>query len=231
MGKKTFVYSGCENLEAMTEAVNYNKFLIQLIMGRLTDSRDEKILDFGAGSGTYAKMLKQEGVTPDCLEPDSKLQAALEDEGFNVLKSTKELKPSSYDLIYALNVFEHIEDDFAEVEVLKTALKKGGVLLVYVPAYQILFSSMDKQVGHYRRYRIKRLKKMAETAGLNVRTLYYYDPIGFGAALVYRFIGGSGTLTPASVRLYDRYAFPVSKVLHPISRKIVGKNAILVAEK
>jgi SAM-dependent methyltransferase len=231
LGKKTFVYSGCENLEAMTEAVNYNQFLIQLITHRLVGKKSKKVLDFGAGSGTYAKMLKDEGIVPDCLEPDGKLQSTLENEGFRVFKSTKELKPNSYDMIYALNVFEHIEDDFAEIETLKQALKKGGKLLIYVPAYQILFSSMDRQVGHFRRYRTKRLKNMAKSAGLSIKALYYYDPIGFGAALVYRFVGGNGTLTPASVRLYDKYAFPVSKVFHPVSKKLVGKNAILVAEK
>lgn len=228
MNKKNFVYSGSENLEAMTEAVNYNRFLIELITDRLTG---KKVLDFGAGSGTYAKMLKEKGIVPDCLEPDSKLRGTLKEAGFNALESTKDLKPNSYDMIYALNVFEHIEDDFAEIETLKNALKKGGKLLIYVPAYQVLYSSMDKQVGHFRRYKTSRLSSMAMSAGLSIKTLYYYDPIGFAAALVYRFVGGNGTLSPSSVRTYDKFAFPISKVFHPLSRKLVGKNAFLVAEK
>ena len=231
MSKKTFVYTGCENLEAMLEAVNYNKFLIKIIMDQVGSKKSKKILDFGAGSGTYANMLKEQGITPDCLEPDKVLQAKLKDDGFKVLKSSAELKPNTYDVIYALNVFEHIEDDFAEMAKLRKALKKGGRLIIYVPAYQMLFSSMDKLVGHYRRYRTKRLRQLAESVGLNIKSLSYYEPIGFFASLVYRFTGGSGTLTPRSVRIYDTYAFPLSKVFHPLSKKLIGKNAVLVAEK
>jgi SAM-dependent methyltransferase len=228
---KTFVYTGCENLEAMTEAVNYNRFLIGLILKQLKDKKSQKILDFGAGSGTYSKMFKEHKVKPDCLEPDKALQAELKSNGFKVFSSSNELKPNSYDLIYALNVFEHIEDDFAEMAKLHKALKKGGKLIIYVPAHQVLFSSMDRQVGHFRRYKTKRLKQLAQTVDLRVKELFYYDPIGFAAALVYRIIGGSGVLKPSSVRAYDKYIFPVSKMLHPVSKKLIGKNAVLVAEK
>ena len=231
MNKKTFVYSGRENLEAMTEAENYNKFLINIILQQVGDGKKKKVLDFGAGSGTYAKMLKKHGTTPDCLEPDAILQSTLAKSGFNVVAGSKDLKPNTYDLIYSLNVFEHIENDFEEIKKLQKALKKGGRLIVYVPAYQLLFSSMDKIVGHHRRYRTKRLKDMAASAGLTIKDVGYYDPIGFGAALAYRMIRGKGVLSPKSVKFYDKYAFPVSKLFHPISRKIIGKNAVLIAEK
>ncbi|MGH7193102.1 MAG: methyltransferase domain-containing protein, partial [Candidatus Saccharimonadales bacterium] len=178
-----------------------------------------------------AKMLKQHGITPDCLEPDKTLQAKLRRAGFKVLKGSQELKPETYDVIYALNVFEHIEDDLAEMIELRKALKKGGSLMVYVPAYEILFSSMDKQVGHLRRYRTRGLKRLVKAAGLEVKELFYYDPVGFLAAFTYRFVGDDGVLTPTSVRLYDKYVFTLSKALHPISRKLVGKNAMVVAEK
>lgn len=233
MKTKQFVYTGCENLEAMTEAVNYNRFLINLIVRQrgTKANKDLKVLDFGAGSGTYAKMLRDKGINPDCLEPDATLQKVLRANSFTVLPDSGALKPNSYDIIYALNVFEHIEDDMGEIKKLQAALKKGGRLLIYVPAYQVLFSSMDKTVGHYRRYRTERLKKMAEGAKLTIKELYYYDPAGFWAALVYKVIGGKGVLSPRSVRTYDRFVFPLSKMLHPISRKLIGKNAILVAEK
>lgn len=231
MSKTTFAYTGCENLEVMADADNYNNFLIELVTNQMNSQKSGKVLDFGAGTGTYAKMLKGEGIKVDCLEPDAALQKELKKSGFKVLKGSSELKDNTYDLIYSLNVFEHIEDDFAEVVKLRKALKKGGRLVIYVPAYQVLFSSMDKQVGHFRRYRVKRLKMMAEQANININQLAYYDPIGFFAAFAYRLFGGGGVLNPKSVRIYDKYAFPLSKVLHPISKKFIGKNAILVAEK
>ena len=231
MSKDDFVYTGCDNLEAMTEAVNYNKFLMSLITRQLPVGKHPKVLDFGAGSGTYAKMLRKQGVTPDCLEPDKALQKVLAKDGFSAMPDASVLKPNTYDLIYALNVFEHIEDDFEAAKQLHAALKKGGKLLIYVPAFQVLFSSMDHTVGHYRRYRAGRLQEIAKAAGLHAKEVVYYDPAGFFAALVYKMGRGKGVLSPQSVRIYDAMVFPVSKALHPLSKRVFGKNVILVAEK
>ena len=45
-------YSGTENLEVMSEAINYNAYLTHLVFSHVkaTDS----ILDFGAGIGTFS---------------------------------------------------------------------------------------------------------------------------------------------------------------------------------
>ena len=231
LSKTAFVYTGCENLEAMTEAVNYNRFLVDLVLAQRNGKKNARVLDFGAGSGTYAELLRDRGVEPECLEPDKTLQRELKKQGFTITGDLESLQPNSYDIIYALNVFEHIEDDFAEIQKLGSKLKKGGRLVIYVPAYQVLFSSMDKLVGHYRRYRKARLKQMAAAGGLQVRNLYYCDPVGFGAALVYKIVGGGGVLSPKSVRYYDKYVFPVSRRFHLLSRGLLGKNVVLVAEK
>jgi SAM-dependent methyltransferase len=231
LAKDNFVYTGRENLEAMTEAVNYNKFLIGLVLAQTGRYKKPKVLDFGAGSGTYAKMLAKYGVVPDCLEPDKLLQGELKKAKFKVFSEIGDVPANTYDVIYALNVFEHIEDDFQEAEKLRKVLKKGGRLVVYVPAFQSLFSAMDKQVGHHRRYRTKRLRRMSEIAKLKVVELLYYDPIGFWASLVYKVGGGNGVVSPKSVCVYDKYAFPVSKLLHTVSKKVLGKNVFLVAEK
>lgn len=229
--REDFVYTGRDNLEAMTEAKNYNKFLMSLINKQLK-GKQSRVLDFGAGTGTYAKMLQEhDGITPDCLEPDTSLKEELKSSGFKVFTNIEKVPSNTYDLIYALNVFEHIEDDFSEIAKLKRVLKKGGRIVVYVPAYQILFSDMDRQVGHFRRYRLKRLYNLAEKAKLKQREIVYYEPIGFLAALTYKAARGRGVLSPKSIRTYDRYAFPISKTIQPIFRKFFGKNAILVAEK
>jgi len=231
LGKKQFVYTGRENLEAMAEAVNYNRFLINLIHNQVNNAKTDRILDFGAGSGTYAKMLRVKGLEVDCLEPDKILQSELSNQHFKVIPSLADIKPNTYHVIYALNVFEHLEDDFAEIAKLTSVLRKKGKLIIYVPAFQVLFSEMDKKVGHYRRYRKKRLTELAEIAGLKVEELSYLDPIGFSASFVYKLGKGSGVLNPKSVKIYDKYIFRVSKSIHPISKNILGKNALMVGVK
>ena len=231
MKKKEFIYTGEENLESMLVAKNYNNFLLSLIEDNIRTQKF-KILDFGAGLGTYAEILKEKGYKIDCLEPDNKLKKRLEKEGFRTFNDIKDLKPGSYDLIYALNVLEHIEDDRSSIITLTKALNKGGKLVIYVPAFQVLFSSMDKKVGHYRRFNKNRLDSHATDAGLNVSELYYCDPLGFGVALVFKYFGNrEGVVSSQSIKLYDRFIFPVSKFIQPIFKRFIGKNVVLIAEK
>ena len=58
-----------------------------------------------------------------------------------------------YDTIVMMNVLEHIEDDAAAVAALREGLKSGGRLVVYVPAFMLLYSKFDREIGHYRRYK------------------------------------------------------------------------------
>ena len=70
-------YSGIENLEAMEEAVNYQRFLTSLIV-KLVESAGpgSALLDFGAGVGTYASRARALGYTVLCVEVDDRLAVA-----------------------------------------------------------------------------------------------------------------------------------------------------------
>jgi SAM-dependent methyltransferase len=218
----------------MKEATNYNNNLIKIVEDILRLKKNKKcaILDFGSGSGTYADMLKIKGIKVDCLEPDIRLQKILKDKAYSVVSSINLLKPNQYDVIYSFNVFEHIKDDAEVVAKLQAALKANGRLIVYVPAFPILFSSMDKRVGHERRYKSIRLKKLALDNGFTINKLVYCDPIGFMAALAYRVLGKKdGVISPKSVRFYDHYLFPLSLRCEFFFRYIGGKNILMQATK
>ena len=78
-------YTGIDNLEVMTGARNYNAYLVDLV------ARDrgecEELVDFGAGSGTYARMLMDRGYTVTCIEPDATLAEKLAHDGLQVSDS------------------------------------------------------------------------------------------------------------------------------------------------
>lgn len=220
-------YTGRDNLEAMTEAKNYNAFLVDLVRTHCAAGR---VLDFGAGSGTFALPLHASGRDIVCVEPDAGLRALLADDGLAAVASTDELAPASIDCAYTLNVLEHIEDDVAALAGLADRLRPGGSLFVYVPAFEVLFSAMDEKVGHFRRYRRRELEEKLERAGYEVLESRYVDSLGFAASLVYKLVGdASGTISPRSVALYDRYAFPLSRLLDRLCGRLLGKNLLCVA--
>lgn len=226
-----FAYTGCDNLEVMTEAVNYNRFLAESVVSHV--SPGDRVLDFGAGSGTYADMMRGHGVVPECLEPDKTLQDTLRAKGYSVVDDTDlAASEGAFDVIYTLNVLEHVKNDQEVGEQLAWLLRPGGTLVVYVPALEMLFTEMDTKVEHYRRYRRTQLERILRNSGLSIVESIYCDPIGFFATLAYK-MGPTkdGSISVPALKLYDRAFFPLSRALHPLTGKIFGKNVLTIATR
>jgi SAM-dependent methyltransferase len=223
-------YSGVENLEVMADAVNYNRFLIELVA---TNSRaGDRVIDFGAGAGTFAVPLAATGIKVTCVEPDDGLRVVLESKGLPAVPRLDALGPETADYVYTLNVLEHIEDDVSALRELGRVLRPGGRLFVYVPAFQVLYTSMDRRVGHHRRYRLPDLIKKIRRAGFEVTEARYADSLGFGATLLYRLMDQEkGDVSPRGLRLFDRYVFPLSRRLDRLTGRYFGKNALVIAVK
>ena len=223
-------YTGRENLEAMQEAHRYNKHLLDLVRNVLRPG--DEIVDFGAGIGTFANVLAREGHSVCCVERDPDQASLIRNSGLPVHTSARDLPAAGADVIYTFNVLEHIENDAAVLAELFLALKPGGLLVVYVPAFPILFSSMDRKVGHFRRYKRTDLRSKLEIAGFEVCRIRYVDSAGFLATLFFRAFGSdSGDIGPRAVAFYDRWVFPVSMAADNMLSGVLGKNVAAVARK
>ncbi len=222
-------YSGVDNLEVMEEARNYNRFLVEVV---LAASDEKRAVDFGAGMGTIAVPVRERGRQLSCVEVDSELGRSLTEKGFQVVGSLAELPKGGARYIYSVNVLEHIEDDVAALRDLFETLSPGGTLLLYVPAFPILFSAMDHKIGHYRRYRLGSLRHQLEQVGFRVEDGRYVDSLGFFATLVYKLIGNrNGDIDPRAVGLYDRWLFPSSRLIDRLTGKWFGKNVVVRASR
>lgn len=223
-------YTGVDNLEVMQEAVNYNRYLLDTV--RKHAPANGKVLDFGAGSGQFAAPLSKHGMDVTALEPDQLLQQRLRAQGLRVVGSTQEVPDGSLDYIYTLNVLEHIEDDVGALRQIHSKLAPGATLLIYVPAFPVLYTSMDAKVGHVRRYTGDTLRASVMAAGLKVQSIAYVDSIGFFATLLFKLIGDKdGNVNRQALRYYDRLIFPVSRALDLLARGWFGKNLLLVASR
>lgn len=216
-------YTGKENLNIMNLAINYNNHIFKWIdVDKYTN-----ILDFGAGNGEYCNRVDLSKIK--AIELDEEQRTQLRCESYNDLSS---IKNCSLDLIYSLNVLEHIDDDLAILKELVSKLKDGGTIKILVPAKMELYSHMDKKVGHFRRYEKKELISLIENANLQLIEYTYFDILGYFASLVYKYIDNSGDINPKSLEIYDKVVFPISTFIDKItSGKLIGKNLMIIARK
>lgn len=222
-------YTGVDNLEVMEEAENYNRFLLDLIARHAQGTR---ILDFGAGNGTFARPCRARGMDVTALEPDRRLHAMLQESGVPAVRDVGELPDGAFDYAYSLNVLEHIADDVEALRGLIEKLRPGGQFLVYVPAFPTLYTSMDRKVGHVRRYTRATLTAAVAAAGFRVHDVRYADSLGFAATLAFKGLdNGRGDVNRPLLKLYDRLVFPVSRALDALTHRWFGKNLVLVASR
>ena len=223
-------YSGKDNLSIMENAKNYNNSIMHLILFRA--GLNDKILDFGAGSGTFSKYIKEMGFNVSCIETDAYLISRLNALGLVVNDDIKKILDYEVDYIYSLNVLEHIEDDCQILSEFYNKLSAGGRLFVYVPAFPLLFSKMDIKVGHYRRYKREDLMLKIKNAGFKIDSCRYADSAGFFATVLYKIIDRSdGNINPAALFFYDKWVFPISLKLDYFLGNYFGKNLYVHAYK
>ncbi len=224
------VYTGRDNLEVMRHAYHYNRLLLKWISSYAAGA--SRIVDFGAGAGAFAIPLVEAGHRVLCIEVDPLFRSILREHGLPVAASLDGLSDSSIDFLYAFDVLEHIEHDVHYLKQWHRKLRPGGRILVYVPAFPVLYSSMDRRIGHYRRYRLRSLCAKCRAAGFTVDSAAYVDCVGFLASLAYKLTDdGTGVIRWRAVRWYDRYVFRLSRKFDPLLGHWLGKNLLISGHK
>jgi hypothetical protein len=75
-------------------------------------------------------------------------------------------------------VVEHLEDDVSALRNIRGALQKNGRAIILVPNGPELYGSLDRVLGHYRRYTRDQLKNVCELAGFRVEKILKFNRIG-----------------------------------------------------
>lgn len=78
-----------------------------------------------------------------------------------------------FDVVLALDAFEHFEDDRAAMAEVYRVLRPGGLLVATVPAFMLLWSPHDEAYHHFRRYRKAQLRARLEDAGFHTERVSY----------------------------------------------------------
>jgi 2-polyprenyl-3-methyl-5-hydroxy-6-metoxy-1,4-benzoquinol methylase len=237
MSKKV-VYVG-KDLEAMSFAVNYHKWILEEFRPFL----GKKLVEVGAGTGSFSEMLIDEKPENLALVEPSEMFKFLEqnisqfdtsvsvnyyNSIFSEAAGTLREKP---DTIIYVNVLEHIEDDSAELEKVYETLAPGGHCLIFVPALMSLYGAFDEKVGHFRRYTKGELEEKGKAAGFKIVKSKYFDFVGiFPWYIKYKLLK-SDSLESGAVEAYDKFAVPVTKQFERFLKFPVGKNILTVLQK
>ena len=216
-----------KNLFSDKALKNYNSKIFNLIIREINNN--DKICDFGAGIGTFSKRFNKKKII--CVEPDKKNFLLLKKT--NITYSTlNSLRNNSMDLIYSINVLEHIKDDEKIISLINKKLKKKGKFILFVPAFNFLYSKFDLKVGHFRRYKLNQLKDKIFKKNFSISKISYFDSIGFFLAIIFKYINLQDTYPSVkSIKFYDKYIFPLNTFFDFFFKKILGKNTFLVAIK
>ncbi|HET6973536.1 MAG TPA: methyltransferase domain-containing protein [Pyrinomonadaceae bacterium] len=148
---------------------------VEDICHRVTDRRP-RILDVGCGTGANLLMLSQFGDAEGVDVSEDALAFCRERGLENVKLGAAEKLPyddGTFDLVTALDVVEHLDDDLAGLREMRRVLRPGGRVLLFVPTFMFLWGLQDDVSNHRRRYRMPELGRVLEQAGFEIeRTTY-----------------------------------------------------------
>ena len=214
----------------MSFARNYNKFIKKLRDRFVSRKESQTVIDYGAGNGEFC-LNSFQNVDFFAVEPDKGLQKKLRDKGISV-SEFKSFKDRSVDFVYTINVLEHIENDEEVLQEIYNILAFKGKVFIYVPAFQFLWTGLDDQVKHFRRYTKKSLGKKVEKCGFKIDALKYADSIGFFVLALHKLFNIDVRLNKRNIILFDKILFPLSRILDQlIFENFFGKNIYIYAEK
>ncbi|HZT32601.1 MAG TPA: glycosyltransferase [Bryobacteraceae bacterium] len=134
----------------------------------------------------------------------------------------------SFDTVLCLNVLEYLDDPAVTLHALRETLSPGGVLVVLVPQNPALYGSLDRAMGHKRRFTRQEAAALVEEQGFRIRRVYDFNKAGATPWRVYSRLLGRGSINKLTLKLFDKTVWLLRR-LDPVL-PVRGLSLILVAE-
>lgn len=203
---------GEATLETISSLSRFNRWMYETIRPHCRG----RMLEVGSGIGNLSRLFLDEraDLVMSDLRPAYVARLREQFAGQTVL-SIDLVHPSfaevyreslgAFDTVFALNVLEHIADDVRALANCRTLLRRGGQVVMLVPAYEALHNRLDVELGHYRRYTRTTLSSAFRAAGLEVSRAFYFNAV---ATLGWAVTGGvlrRAQIPSAEATLFDRF--------------------------
>jgi len=227
-------FTGLDELFLMEKSWRYHNWLYEMSNGYIKGN----CLEIGAGIGSFtqrwlniATHVTAVELAQNCCEhlgrrfPGNEELEIICEDFFKIDFSDKK-----FDAIISFNVFEHIDDDISCFKKIRSLLNDSGHFIMYVPACKVLYSEIDRKVGHIRRYTKKEIINKFDQAGLTPVKLHYVNICGFfGYLLNYRLL--KRQMSQGNVSLFDNIIVPISKFAENFVKFPFGQSIFVVAKR
>jgi 2-polyprenyl-3-methyl-5-hydroxy-6-metoxy-1,4-benzoquinol methylase len=221
----------------MTRAENYFAWQSRLIVREL----GQRIVEVGCGIGNFTRLLldRQLVVALDCEEAcvealrerypgRANLHTFTCDAGGSAFRELARFQPDS---VICVNVLEHIEDDYRALRAMAEILAPGGVIVLLVPAFPALYGPIDRNLGHYRRYRKADIMRLAETTGVEIAKLHYVNTAGFFGWWVNAHLLKRETQSDGQIAFFDRFLVPAMSLMEGALKPPFGQSLLAVLRR
>jgi len=173
---------GSEILARLNRAPRFTKWMADTIRPYVGD----RVLEIGAGIGNLTANLvprteyHASDINPHYLDRLKTLQQTRPylRVHYTDASASETFPAEQFDTVVCLNVVEHIEDDVAALTNIRKTLDKNGRAIVLVPNGPGLYGSLDKVLGHFRRYTREQLVDVCQRAGFTVEKVLKFNRIG-----------------------------------------------------
>jgi glycosyltransferase involved in cell wall biosynthesis len=147
------------------------------------------VLELGAGIGNIAARLMGRRLLYVAAEKDPLYLHALRNRflrtpNVSVLKLDPERSQDyqeaggPFDTVLCVNVLEYVDDPSAVICSAAGVLQPGGALIVLAPQGQALYGTLDRTLGHRRRFSLVQLRGLVEKAGFTVSGMRQLNKMG-----------------------------------------------------
>ena len=225
-----------ENQSTLAESIlrKYPRFLLS----KISPFIGNRVLEIGSGSGNMTTLLIGRRLIVASDKSPERVSFLrnrfVEGENLRILQydltepPPAELK-EGFDTVLCMNVLEHVEDDSRAVASLRELVSPGGKVVIVVPAYRALFSGMDRALGHFRRYDMRRITQLLAENGLAPKEMRYLNMLAAVGWLLNGKIMRRKTLPRFQMWLFDKMTTLLK--LEDFVKAPFGLSILAVAEK
>ncbi|MBI1290075.1 glycosyltransferase [bacterium] len=228
---------GRQTLERLETYGGYAK----LIMQQLGPHIGDRVLEFGSGIGSLGRLIMDRDhvfltdfrqAYVDELNREFGALDHVTVMQMDITQPPEWLAGERIDTVFSSNVVEHIKDDLAALKGAYDILQPGGTIVILVPAFPQLYTKMDHNLEHFRRYTKSTLSRRLRDAGFIVEEAWYFNMVGAIGWWVAGNVFRQGEIGDSSVLIHS--------IIEPVSRFVdrcfgtdrpFGLSLIAVARK